>query len=238
MIKTAGTCLNSYTFLEIGITKFYLENSQEEYNMSKNIYGYVRVSSKDQNIERQLLALTNIGIPQKQIYIDRQSGKDFERPAYKRLVRKLKEGDILITKSIDRLGRNYEEIMEQWRIITKVKGADIIIQDMPLLDTSKTKDLLGTFISDIVLQLLSFVAENERESIRQRQAEGIAAAQIRGVRFGKPRIPLPENFPELYEQWHEKKITIKEFANLCKLSRSTLYVRISEYKKQNNKKCT
>ena len=146
--------------------------------MSKNIYGYVRVSSKDQNIERQLLALTNIGIPQKQIYIDRQSGKDFERPAYKRLVRKLKEGDILITKSIDRLGRNYEEIMEQWRIITKVKGADIIIQDMPLLDTSKTKDLLGTFISDIVLQLLSFVAENERESIRQRQAEGIAAAQI------------------------------------------------------------
>lgn len=206
--------------------------------MSKNIYGYVRVSSKDQNIERQLLALTNSGIPQKQIYIDRQSGKDFERPAYKRLVRKLKEGDILITKSIDRLGRNYEEIMEQWRIITKVKGADIIIQDMPLLDTSKTKDLLGTFISDIVLQLLSFVAENERESIRQRQAEGIAAAQIRGVRFGKPRIPLPENFPELYEQWHEKKITIKEFANLCKLSRSTLYVRISEYKKQNNKKCT
>ena len=135
--------------------------------MSKNIYGYVRVSSKDQNIERQLLALTNIGIPQKQIYIDRQSGKDFERPAYKRLVRKLKEGDILITKSIDRLGRNYEEIMEQWRIITKVKGADIIIQDMPLLDTSKTKDLLGTFISDIVLQLLSFVAENERESILQ-----------------------------------------------------------------------
>ena len=139
--------------------------------MSKNIYGYVRVSSKDQNIERQLLALTNIGIPQKQIYIDRQSGKDFERPAYKCLVRKLKEGDILITKSIDRLGRNYEEIMEQWRIITKVKGADIIIQDMPLLDTSKTKDLLGTFISDIVLQLLSFVAENERESIRQRHAE-------------------------------------------------------------------
>lgn len=199
--------------------------------MSKLIYGYVRVSSKDQNIERQLIALRNEGIPDGQIYIDKQSGKDFERPAYKSLIDRLKPGDILITKSIDRLGRNYEEIMEQWRIITKVKQADIVIQDMPLLDTSKTKDLLGMFISDLVLQLLSFVAQNERELIRQRQAEGIAAAKNRGVRFGKPRIKLPDNFPELYDRWCQKQLTIQEFANLCHIGRSTLYNKIAEYRK-------
>lgn len=199
--------------------------------MANIIYGYVRVSSKDQNIERQLIALRDAGIPDKRIYIDKQSGKDFERPAYKSLLRKLKAGDVLVTKSIDRLGRNYEEIMEQWRVITKVKGADIIIQDMPLLDTSKTRDLLGTFISDLVLQLLSFVAQNERETIRQRQAEGIAAAKKRGVRFGKPKIELPENFPDLYEKWNHKEITIQEFAKLCNVGRSTLYVKISEYRK-------
>lgn len=204
--------------------------------MSNITYGYVRVSSKDQNIERQLIALKKEGVPEKQIYIDRQSGKNFERPAYKTLLRKLKPGDILMTKSIDRLGRNYEEIMEQWRIITKVKGADIIIQDMPLLDTSKTRDLLGTFISDLVLQLLSFVAQNEREAIRQRQAEGIAAAKMRGVRFGKPRIELPENFPELYERWCRKQISIQEFAAICNVGRSTLYTKISEYKQQQSTK--
>lgn len=199
--------------------------------MPKLIYGYVRVSSKDQNIERQLIALKNEGIPGKRIYIDKQSGKDFERPAYKSLIHKLKQGDILVTKSIDRLGRNYEEIMEQWRMITKVKQADIIIQDMPLLDTSKTKDLMGMFISDLVLQLLSFVAQNERELIRQRQAEGIAAAKNRGVQFGKPKIKLPDNFPELYEKWCQKQLTIQEFANLCHIGRSTLYNKISEYRK-------
>ena len=197
-------------------------------------YGYIRVSSKDQNIERQLIALKKEGIPETQIYIDKQSGKDFERPAYQALLPKLKQGDILVTKSIDRLGRNYEEIMEQWRIITKVKGADIIIQDMPLLDTSKTRDLLGTFISDLVLQLLSFVAQNEREAIRQRQAEGIAAAKMRGVRFGKPRIELPENFPELYERWRGKQLSTQEFASICNMGRSTLYTKISEYRRQQN----
>lgn len=200
--------------------------------MSEVTYGYIRVSSKDQNIERQLIALKNAGILEKRIYIDRQSGKNFNRPAYKSLLKKLKPGDILVTKSIDRLGRNYEEIMEQWRIITKVKGADIVIQDMPLLDTSKTRDLLGTFISDLVLQLLSFVAQNEREVIRQRQAEGIAAAKMRGVKFGKPRIVLPQNFPELYRKWRKKQLTTQEFAKICNIGRSTLYTKISEYERQ------
>ena len=179
-----------------------------------------------------MIALKNAGISEKHIYIDRQSGKNFDRPAYKSMLKKLKSGDIIVTKSIDRLGRNYEEIMEQWRIITKVKGADIVIQDMPLLDTSKTRDLLGTFISDLVLQLLSFVAQNERETIRQRQAEGIAAAKMRGVRFGKPRSALPQNFPELYQRWRKKQLTIPEFAEICNIGRSTLYTKISEYEKQ------
>lgn len=147
-------------------------------------YGYMRVSSKDQNEDRQLIALTELGIPPNRIFMDKQSGKDFDRPAYQRLIRRLRHGDQLYVKSIDRLGRNYKDIMEQWRIITKEIGADITILDMPLLDTTNSKDLLGTFISDIVLQLLSFVAENERDNIRRRQAEGIAAAKARGVRFG------------------------------------------------------
>ena len=159
--------------------------------MEKNMYGYVRVSTREQNVERQLIALEKAGIHKKKIFIDRQSGKDFERPAYQKMMKKLRKGDIVVTKSIDRLGRNYEEIKEQWRIITKEIGADIMIQDMPLLDTTKSRDLLGNFISDVVLQLLSFVAENERNNIRTRQAEGIAAARKRGVRFGKPAIPMP-----------------------------------------------
>lgn len=194
------------------------------------IYGYIRVSTKEQHIDRQMFSLLERGVCKENIYIDKQSGKDFNRPAYKKLLRVLKENDILIVKSIDRLGRNYEEIIEQWRYITKEKKADIIIEDMPLLDTTASKNLLGTFISDLVLQLLSFVAENERQNIRIRQAEGIAAARKRGVQFGKPRIDMPENFPQLYCLWENKEITIHEFADRCHAGRSTIYQRIKEYK--------
>lgn len=198
--------------------------------MKKNVYGYVRVSTRDQNVERQLIALEKMGIVRSAIFVDHQSGKDFQRPAYQRMVKKLKPGDVMVTKSIDRFGRNYEEIKEQWRILTKEIGADIIIQDMPLLDTTKSRDLLGNFISDIVLQLLSFVAENERNNIRTRQAEGIAAAKKRGVRFGKPAIPIPDNFSELYKRWEQGAISINEFAQHCNMGRSTIYKRIGEYK--------
>lgn len=199
--------------------------------MKNNVYGYVRVSTREQNVERQLIALKKMGIPQTGIFIDRQSGKDFQRPAYQKMIKSLKAGDLVVTKSIDRLGRNYEEIKEQWRILTKELGVDIMIQDMPLLDTTKSKDLLGNFISDVVLQLLSFVAENERNNIRTRQAEGIEAARRRGVRFGKPPIPIPQNFSELYESWEQGVITINEFAQLCNMGRSTMYKRIGEYRK-------
>lgn len=198
--------------------------------MKKNRYGYVRVSTREQNVDRQIIALSKMGISSAEIFIDRQSGKDFRRPAYQCMIKRLKSGDIVVTKSIDRLGRNYEEIKEQWRILTKEIGADIIIQDMPLLDTTKSRDLLGSFISDVVLQLLSFVAENERNNIRIRQAEGIEAAKRRGVRFGKPAIPVPENFSELYQSWEQGSITINEFARLCNMGRSTMYKRIGEYK--------
>lgn len=201
--------------------------------MEHKVYGYARVSTREQNIERQLIALTEAGVEEQNIYIDKQSGKNFERPAYVEMMSLIQEGDLLIVKSIDRLGRNYQEIMEQWRIIIKEKKADICIQDMPLLDTTKTKDLLGTFISDVVLQLLSFVAENERDNIRRRQAEGIAAAKARGVQFGKPMIPIPDNFPELYKQWQAGSISIKEFANVCNIGRSTMYNRIKEYQNKN-----
>ena len=166
-----------------------------------NLYGYIRVSTREQNEDRQILALKDLSIPEKNLFIDKQSGKDFERPQYRKMVRKLKKDDLLYIKSIDRLGRNYSEILEQWRILTKEKGIDIVVLDMPLLDTRRGKDLMGTFLSDIVLQVLSFVAENERSNIRQRQAEGIAAAKARGVRFGRPPKPLPENFHRLYQQW-------------------------------------
>ncbi len=199
--------------------------------MKENVYGYVRVSTREQNVERQLIALEKLGIPNTKIFIDRQSGKDFQRPAYQRMVKNLTAGDVVVTKSIDRLGRNYEEIKEQWRVLTKELGVDIIIQDMPLLDTTKSRDLLGNFISDIVLQLLSFVAENERNNIRIRQAEGIDAARRRGVRFGKPAIPVPENFSDLYRRWEQGTISINEFAQLCNMGRSTMYKRIGEYKR-------
>lgn len=198
--------------------------------MESNVYGYIRVSTREQNIERQMISLQEAGVNKENIYIDKQSGKNFQRPEYMKMISVVKEGDLIIVKSIDRLGRNYQEIMEQWGIITKEKKVDIRILDMPLLDTTKTKDLLGTFISDVVLQLLSFVAENERDNIRQRQAEGIAAAKARGVRFGKPAIPMPDNFPELYKQWEADNLTINELASLCNMGRSTMYKRISEYR--------
>lgn len=175
-----------------------------------NIYGYMRVSSKEQNEDRQKIALTEMGVPENNIYMDKQSGKDFERTQYKRLLRKLNENSVLYIKSIDRLGRNYGELNEQWRIITKEKKADIVVIDMPLLDTRREKNLLGTFISDVVLALLSYVAENERTNIKQRQAEGIAAAKARGVKFGRPPLPIPENFYQMHKDWRAGKITIEE----------------------------
>ncbi len=196
--------------------------------MNTNVYGYIRVSTRDQNIERQMLSLLEDEVERKNIYVDMQSGKDFQRPAYKKMIRRVREGDLIVVKSIDRLGRNYQEIMEQWRIITKEKKADIRIQDMPLLDTTKTKDLLGTFISDVVLQLLSFVAENERDNIRQRQAEGIAAAKARGVKFGRPPVPVPENFDEVHRLWRGKKLTLRQAAQACGLPESTFFDKARE----------
>ena len=192
-------------------------------------YGYIRVSTREQNEDRQLIALPELDIPEKNIYMDKQSGKDFERPQYKRLVRRMKKDDLLCVKSIDRLGRNYGEILEQWRILTKEKGIDIVVLDMPLLDTRRGKDLMGTFLSDIVLQVLSFVAENERANIRQRQAEGIAAAKARGVRFGRPPRPLPGNFHSAYQRWKAKKITGTAAAKECGMALSTFRYRAAIY---------
>lgn len=195
------------------------------------IYGYVRVSTKEQNEYRQILAMRELLIPAKNIFIDKQSGKDFNRPQYQRLLRQLKKDDLLYIKSIDRLGRNYSEILEQWRILTKEKGIDIIVLDMPLLDTRRGKDLMGTFLSDIVLQILSFVAENERTNIRQRQAEGIAAAKSRGVRFGRPSDPLPDNFHDVYQQWKAGKITGTAAAKKCCMPLSTFRYKAVVYQK-------
>ena len=197
---------------------------------SNNIYAYVRVSSKDQNGDRQLIALRSYYIPKKNIYIDKQSGKDFNRPAYQKLLRKLKSGDHLYVQSIDRLGRNYKEIMDQWRLITQDIGADITIVDMPLLDTTNSKDLLGTFISDIVLQLLSFVAENERDNIRKRQAEGIAAARAKGIKWGKPEKKFPDNFDGLYQAWMRKEIDTKSIMEQCDMKKSAFYKHLKEYR--------
>ena len=179
--------------------------------MSNSIYGYVRVSSKDQNEARQMTAMAEHQVPQKHIFMDKQSGKDFNRPSYKRVMRLLKPGDVLVVKSIDRLGRNYEEIIEQWRMITKIRGAAIVVLDMPLLDTrQKDKDLTGTFISDLVLQILSYVAQTEREFMRQRQAEGIAAARAKGVRFGRPPMPKPPAFEMFRKAWQDNEISARE----------------------------
>lgn len=186
-------------------------------------YGYVRVSAVDQNEERQVIALAERGLTRKQIIIEKQSGKDFNRPRYRYLLRRLRPGDTVYIKSIDRLGRNYAEIQEQWRIITREKGTDIVVLDMPLLDTRQGKDLLGTFISDLVLQLLSFVAENERQNIRQRQAEGIAAAKARGVQFGRPRKPLPDTFEVNETLWEQGILSLKEAAGRCGMPYSSFY---------------
>lgn len=196
-----------------------------------NVYGYIRVSSREQNEDRQLIALREVGVEDKKIYLDKQSGKDFKRPQYRKLIRKLKKDDLLYIKSIDRLGRNYEEILQQWRVLTKEKGIDIVVLDMPLLDTRRGKDLMGTFLSDIVLQVLSFVAENERTNIRQRQAEGIAAAKAKGIRFGRPPSPLPENFHEVYQQWKSGKITGVAAAKACNLPMSTFRYKAEVYEK-------
>ena len=194
-------------------------------------YGYVRVSSRDQNEERQLIALRELSVPAKNIYVDKQSGKDFDRPQYKRLLRKMKKDDLLYIKSIDRLGRNYAEILEQWRVLTKEKGVDLAVLDMPLLDTRRGKDLMGTFLSDIVLQVLSFVAENERTNIRQRQAEGIAAAKARGIRFGRPPRPLPEKFHSAYQRWKMGEITGTAAAKECGMPLATFRYRAEIYEK-------
>jgi DNA invertase Pin-like site-specific DNA recombinase len=195
------------------------------------IYGYIRVSSRDQNEDRQQIALKELAIPEKNIFMDKQSGKDFERPQYKKMLRRMKKDDLLYVKSIDRLGRNYGEILDQWRILTKEKGIDIVVLDMPLLDTRRGKDLMGTFLSDIVLQILSFVAENERTNIRQRQAEGIAAAKAKGVRFGRPPAPLPENFHSVYQQWKSGRITGLAAAAACEMPMSTFRYRAEVYEK-------
>lgn len=192
-------------------------------------YGYVRVSSVDQNEDRQMIAMSDNNVPKDNIYIDKQSGKDFERPQYKKLVKKLKAGDLLYILSIDRLGRNYEDIQKQWRILTKDIGVDICVIDMPLLDTRNGRDLMGTFIADLVLQILSFVAQSERENIKKRQAQGIAAAKAKGVKFGRPENPLPDNFGDVIEAWDKGKISTEYALKLCEMSTSTFYRRRREY---------
>lgn len=193
-------------------------------------YGYVRVSTREQNEDRQIIALYQVGVLERNIYIDKQSGKDFIRPQYQKLSRKMKKGDLLYIKSIDRLGRNYDEILQQWQFLTKEKCIDIVVLDMPLLDTRRGKDLMGTFLSDIVLQVLSFVAENERTNIRQRQAEGIAAAKARGVQFGRPPKELPPNFQSVYTRWEAGEITGVTAAKECKMPLATFRYRAKRYK--------
>ncbi|MEG2441513.1 MAG: recombinase family protein [Acetivibrio sp.] len=200
--------------------------------MSKINYGYMRVSSIDQNEDRQRIELVHWGITMNNIYCDKQSGKDFNRPQYQKLKGKLKAGDVLVVKSIDRLGRNYIDIQEEWQYIVKVKKADIVIIDLPILDTRRNKDLIGTLISDIVLQLLSYVAETERINIRQRQAEGIAAAKLRGVHLGRRSDPIPSEFPDLYILWKTKQITPKEAIEKSGLNRNQFYRLVKKYREQ------
>ena len=208
--------------------KYYIDNyiRREDMIMKQKraeTYGYIRVSCKDQNEDRQLIALHGRGVTDDFIYIDKQSGKDFNRSEYQKMLKKLKPGDLLYIQSIDRLGRNYEEVQNQWRILTKERNIDICVIDMPLLDTRKAKDLMGTFISDLVLQILSFVAQSERDYIRSRQAEGIAAARAKGTRFGRPPHPLPDNFYEIHKAWRLKKMSLKEAACACHMPIGTFY---------------
>lgn len=197
-------------------------------------FGYTRVSSREQNEDRQLIAMHKVGVPDRNIYVDKQSGKDFERPMYKRMIKRLKKDDLVYIKSIDRLGRNYRDVLEQWQYLVHVKQVDIVVIEMPLLDTRRGKDLVGTFLSDIVLQVLSFVAENERENIRSRQREGIEAAKAKGVKFGRPILPMPDNFEEIYADWRSREITMKQAADLCGVSCSTFYSRV-RHRIQNEK---
>ena len=197
-----------------------------------NVYGYARVSSIEQNEERQMIALKKAGVPVGNIFMDKQSGKDFHRCNYEKLVSLLKEGDLLYIMSIDRLGRNYVEIQNQWRMLTGEIGIDICVIEMPLLDTRHGKDLMGTFIADLVLQILSFVAENERENIRKRQEQGIAAAKKRGVRFGRPKSQVPDNFQSIVQAWKCENIRIEEVLERCQMSKSTFYRRLREMQSQ------
>ena len=192
-------------------------------------YGYARVSSVEQNEDRQVLALGEVGVLRENLFVDKQSGKDFERPRYQELVGLLRRDDLLYVQSIDLLGRNYEEILNQWRVLTKEIGVDIVVFDMELLDTRKYKDLMGTFIADIVLQVLSFVAQNEHENIRKRQAEGIKSAKLRGVKFGRPRKPMPDNFGDLVHRWKRRQIKTETLLKLCNISRATLYNKLREH---------
>lgn len=202
-----------------------------------NTYGYVRVSTREQNEDRQMVAMSERRVPIKNIFLDKQSGKDFERPMYKKMLKKLKADDLLYIKSIDRLGRNYEEILEQWRILTKEKKVDVVVIDMPLLDTRRGKDLLGTLIADLVLALLSYVSENERCNIRSRQREGIEAAKMRGVQFGRPEKPVPDNFEQICDMWLTKEISAREAAMQCNLTTDTFYRRARKYREREEVFC-
>ena len=200
--------------------------------MGQKIYGYMRVSTKEQKEDRQRIALIEAGVPEENIFMDKQSGKNFERAEYKRMLRRLNKDAVLYIKSIDRLGRNYQELNDQWRIITKEKCADVVVIDMPILDTRREKNLLGTFIADLILTLLSYLAENERTTIRKRQEEGIAAARLKGVRFGRPTLPFPDNFAEVYEEWRDGNITQENAAKKCGLARSTFRDKIKAWELQ------
>jgi DNA invertase Pin-like site-specific DNA recombinase len=193
-------------------------------------YGYARVSSIDQCEDRQIIAMSDLGIPKERIYLDKQSGKDFQRPAYQALVKKVTPGDLIYIKSIDRLGRNYEEIQNEWRILTKERGIDIAVIDMPLLDTRNGRDLMGTFLADVVLQLLAFVAQNERETIKKRQMEGIIAAKARGVRFGRPIKKPPENFAALVKSWERGKLRFEGILEQTGMTKATFYRRLREHR--------
>lgn len=199
------------------------------------VYGYIRVSSTDQNEDRQRIALSEVGVEEKNIYVEKLSGKDFNRPQYKKLVRHMKSGDLLYILSIDRLGRNYAEIQNQWRVLTKEIGIDICVIDMPLLDTRTCKNLMGTFIADLVLQILSFVAQSERENIKKRQAQGIAAAKAKGVHMGRPVKGVPDNFGELVKLREKKKISLEQILQECGMSEATFYRRLQEYRLMNEK---
>lgn len=196
----------------------------------KREFGYVRVSSTDQNEERQMVEMQKLNIPISNIYMDKQSGKNFDRPEYQKLVQRLKDGDLLYVLSIDRLGRNYEEIQRQWRILTKERGVDICVIDMPLLDTRNGKDLMGTFIADLVLQILSFVAQSERENIKKRQEQGIAAAKAKGVRFGRPEVPVPDDFEIIVNNWEKGMISLGEAIKKSEMTKSTFYRKVREYR--------